>query len=44
MGELIIRWDLLTTGGVITAIPIVFFFMRVQRQRIAGLTVGAVQG
>jgi len=44
MGEFIIRWNRLTTGGVITALPIVFFFMRVQRQPIAGLTVEAVQG
>jgi len=44
MGEFIIRWDLLTAGGVITALPIVFFFMLVQRQLIAGLTAGAVKG
>ncbi len=31
-------------GGVITALPIVFFFMLVQRQLIAGLTAGAVKG
>jgi ABC-type glycerol-3-phosphate transport system permease component len=35
---------LLTAGGVITALPIVFFFMLVQRQLIAGLTAGAVKG
>jgi multiple sugar transport system permease protein len=44
MGEFIIRWDLLTAGGVITALPIVFFFMLVQRHLIAGLTAGAVKG
>lgn len=44
MGEFIIRWDLLTAGGVITALPIVFFFMLVQRRLIAGLTAGAVKG
>ena len=44
MGEFIIRWDFLTTGGVTSAIPIAFFFIRVQRQPIAGLTVGAVKG
>ena len=44
MGEFIIRWDLLTAGWVITALPIVFFFMLVQRQLIAGLTAGAVKG
>jgi len=44
MGEFIIRWDLLTAGGVITALPIVIFFMLAQRQLIAGLTAGAVKG
>jgi multiple sugar transport system permease protein len=44
MGEYTIRWDLLTAGGVITALPIVFFFMLVQRRLIAGLTAGAVKG
>jgi len=44
MGEYIIRWDLLTAGGVITALPIVIFFMLVQRHLIAGLTAGAVKG
>jgi hypothetical protein len=44
MGEFIIQWDLLTAGGVITALPIVFFFLLVQRQLIAGLTAGAVKG
>jgi multiple sugar transport system permease protein len=44
MGEYIIRWDLLTAGGVITALPIVLFFMLVQRRLIAGLTAGAVKG
>ncbi len=43
MGEFIIRWDLLTAGGVITALPIVFF-MLVQRLLIAGLTAGAIKG
>ncbi len=44
MGEYIIRWDLLTAGGVITAIPIVIFFMLVQRRLVQGLTAGAVKG
>jgi multiple sugar transport system permease protein len=43
MGEFITRWDLLTAGGVIAALPIVFFFMLAQRQLIAGLTAGAVK-
>ncbi len=44
MGEYIIRWDLLTAGGVLTAIPIVVFFMLVQRHLVEGLTAGAVKG
>ncbi|MGB4685682.1 MAG: carbohydrate ABC transporter permease, partial [Limnochordia bacterium] len=31
-------------GGVITAIPIVIFFMLVQRRLVQGLTAGAVKG
>lgn len=44
LGDYLVRWDLLTAGGVITALPIVFFFMLVQRKLIAGLTAGAVKG
>lgn len=44
MGEYIIRWDLLTAGGVLTGLPIVFFFMLVQRYLVQGLTAGAVKG
>lgn len=44
IGEYLIRWDLLTAGGVISVIPTVLFFMLVQRNLIAGLTAGAVKG
>ncbi|MGB9858266.1 MAG: carbohydrate ABC transporter permease [Dictyoglomaceae bacterium] len=44
MGEYIIRWDLLTAGGVITGIPVIIFFMFIQKYLIAGLTEGAVKG
>lgn len=44
MGEYIIRWDLLTAGGVLTSIPIVIFFMLVQKYLVQGLTSGAVKG
>lgn len=44
MGEYIIRWDLLTAGGVLTGLPIVVFFMLVQRYLVQGLTAGAVKG
>lgn len=44
IGEFIIRWDLLTAGGVISVIPTVLFFMLVQRHLISGLASGAVKG
>lgn len=44
IGEYTIRWDLLTAGGVLAAIPVLAGFMIVQRQLIAGLTSGAVKG
>lgn len=44
IGEYNIRWDLLTAGGVLAAIPVLAGFMIVQRQLIAGLTSGAVKG
>ena len=44
IGEFLIRWDLLTSGGVIATIPTVLFFLLVQRRLIAGLTAGAVKG
>jgi multiple sugar transport system permease protein len=44
IGEYQIRWDLLTAGGVLAAIPVLVGFMLVQRQLISGLTSGAVKG
>jgi multiple sugar transport system permease protein len=44
MGEYMIRWDLLTAGGVLAAIPIICFFMVLQKNLIQGLTAGAVKG
>jgi len=44
IGENIIRWDFLTSGGVIAAIPILIGFMFAQRGLIAGLASGAVKG
>ena len=44
IGEFLIRWDLLTAGGVIATLPTVLFFLLVQRRLIAGLTAGAVKG
>jgi multiple sugar transport system permease protein len=44
IGDYEIRWDLLTAGGVIAAIPVLVGFMFVQRQLIGGLAAGAVKG
>jgi multiple sugar transport system permease protein len=44
IGDYQIRWDLLTAGGVLAAIPVLIGFMLVQRNLIAGLTAGAVKG
>jgi multiple sugar transport system permease protein len=39
-----IRWDLITTGGIITFMPVVIIFMLVQKNLIAGLAAGSVKG
>jgi multiple sugar transport system permease protein len=44
IGDYQIRWDLLSAGGVIAAVPVLVGFMLVQRNLIAGLTAGAVKG
>lgn len=44
MGEFIIRWDLLTSGGVLSAIPIIIFFLFLQKYLIQGLSAGAIKG
>lgn len=44
IGEYQIRWDLLTAGGVLAALPVLVGFMLVQRNLIDGLTAGAVKG
>lgn len=44
IGDYQIRWDLLTAGGVLAAVPVLVGFMLVQRNLIAGLTAGAVKG
>lgn len=43
IGEYGTRWDLLTAGGVVSAIPILVFFIMIQRRLISGLTSGAVK-
>jgi multiple sugar transport system permease protein len=44
VGENLIRWDFLTAGGVLAAMPILVAFMYAQRGLIAGLSSGAVKG
>lgn len=44
IGDYQIRWDLLTAGGVIAAVPVLLGFMLVQKQLIGGLAAGAVKG
>jgi multiple sugar transport system permease protein len=44
IGDYEIRWDLLTAGGVLAAIPVLVGFMFVQKQLIQGLSAGAVKG
>lgn len=44
IGDYQIRWDLLTAGGVIAAIPVLIGFMLVQKHLIGGLAAGAVKG
>lgn len=43
IGDFVMRWDLLTAGGVMAAVPILLFFMLIQRRLISGLTSGAVK-
>lgn len=44
VGENLIRWEFLTAGGVLAAIPILIGFMYAQKGLIAGLSSGAVKG
>ena len=44
IGENLIRWEFLTAGGVLAAIPILIGFMYAQKGLISGLASGAVKG
>jgi len=44
VGENTIRWEFLTSGGILAAIPIIIGFMFAQKSLVAGLTAGAVKG
>jgi multiple sugar transport system permease protein len=43
IGKYEVNWGALTAGGIVTSVPLVVFFMLVQRYLIAGLTAGAVK-
>jgi len=44
IGQLGVRWDLLTAGGIVTIIPVCIMFFFAQKRLVTGLTSGAVKG
>lgn len=44
VGNLGVQWDLITSGGVITIIPVCVMFFFAQKRLVEGLTAGAVKG
>ncbi|MCL2864424.1 MAG: carbohydrate ABC transporter permease [Lachnospiraceae bacterium] len=44
IGQLGVRWDLLTAGGILTVIPVCIMFFFAQKRLVTGLTAGAVKG
>jgi len=44
IGEYQIEWGLLTSGGIVGAMPTTILFLIVQRRLVGGLTQGAVKG
>ncbi|MDR1903467.1 MAG: carbohydrate ABC transporter permease [Treponema sp.] len=44
IGQLGVQWDLITTGGIITIIPVCIMFFFAQKRLVGGLTAGAVKG
>jgi multiple sugar transport system permease protein len=44
IGQLGVQWDLITTGGIITIIPVCVMFFFAQKRLVAGLTSGSVKG
>jgi multiple sugar transport system permease protein len=44
IGQLGVQWEMLTSGGIITVIPVCVMFFFAQKKLVAGLTSGAVKG
>ena len=44
IGQLGVQWDFITTGGIITIIPVCIMFFFAQKRLVEGLTAGAVKG
>lgn len=44
VGNLGVQWDLITSGGVITILPVCIMFFFAQKRLVEGLTAGAVKG
>ena len=43
VGQHRIAWELLTAGGVVSAIPVIVLFFFIQKQLISGMTAGALK-
>lgn len=44
IGQYSTDWGMLMAGSIITTLPIVFFFLLVQKQLVSGLSAGSVKG
>ena len=44
IGEHVVNWGLLTSGGIITGLPVIALFIIIQKKLVEGLTSGAVKG
>ena len=44
IGNLGVQWDLLTSGGIITIVPVCIMFFFARKRLVEGLTAGAVKG
>lgn len=44
IGQLGVQWGLLTSGGIITILPVCIMFFFAQKRLVKGLTAGAVKG